>query len=71
MFFKRPAAVFHTSYYSGLVFDRWLISPGFYLYGPGPFVWVFAFRQIGWLYFVILCFISVVIGSTIVLEGLV
>ena len=44
-------------------FDMWLLCPGFYLYGPGPFVWVFAFRRIAWLYFVILCFISVVLGG--------
>ena len=45
------------------LFDRWLLCPSFYLYGPGPFVWVFAFRRIAWLYFVIPCFISVVLGG--------
>ena len=47
----RGSAVFRTSYYSGCPFDCLVLCPGFYLYGPGQFVWLFAFR-FAWLYFV-------------------
>ena len=47
----RGPAVCRTSYYLGCPFNRWLLCPGLYLYGPGPFVWVFAYRFAG-LYFV-------------------